>query len=49
MNALSLHIDNLTFAEAEARILRYLRDDSFYHQIATVNPDFVMLAQKHPA
>ncbi len=48
MNALSLHIDNLTFAEAEARILRYLRDDSFYHQIATVNPDFVMLAQKDP-
>jgi N-acetylglucosaminyldiphosphoundecaprenol N-acetyl-beta-D-mannosaminyltransferase len=47
MNAvtiLSVRIDNVTYADALARVETFLREPGV-HQIATVNPEFVVIAQ----
>jgi len=44
INILGVRIDNLTFADALARVEQFL-DEPGLHQIATVNPEFVVLAQ----
>jgi N-acetylglucosaminyldiphosphoundecaprenol N-acetyl-beta-D-mannosaminyltransferase len=41
---LSVRIDNVTYADAMARVEIFLREPGL-HQIATVNPEFVVLAQ----
>jgi N-acetylglucosaminyldiphosphoundecaprenol N-acetyl-beta-D-mannosaminyltransferase len=43
---LNLRIDNVTYTDALARIATFLREPGL-HQIATVNPEFVVLAQTH--
>lgn len=41
---LGVRIDRVTYDDALARVQEYLREGTF-HQIATVNPEFVVLAQ----
>ncbi len=41
---LGVRVDHVTYEEALARVAEYLCEGSF-HQIATVNPEFVVLAQ----
>ncbi len=41
---LSVRIDNVTYTDAMARVETFLREPGL-HQIATVNPEFVVLAQ----
>lgn len=43
---LGIRIDNVTYADALARVDEFLRAGTF-HQIATVNPEFVVIAQTH--
>lgn len=45
MNILGIRIDNLNKKEILARIETFLAEEKF-HQIATVNPEFVLAAQK---
>lgn len=44
LNILGVRIDNVTSDEALARVDEFLRTPGF-HQIATINPEFVVLAQ----
>jgi len=44
---LSVHIDNVTYDDAIARVETFLREPGV-HQIATVNPEFVVMAQSNP-
>jgi len=44
INILSVRVDNVTYDDALARVEFFLRDGGA-HQIATVNPEFVVLAQ----
>lgn len=46
INALGVKIDNISLVEAKYSIARFLRSKRF-HQIATVNPDFIMTARKN--
>ncbi len=41
---LSVRIDNVTYADAMARVETFLREPGLHH-IATVNPEFVVIAQ----
>ncbi len=41
---LSVRLDNVTYADARARVDTFLREGGFHH-IATVNPEFVVMAQ----
>ncbi|MBI5304844.1 MAG: WecB/TagA/CpsF family glycosyltransferase [Chloroflexi bacterium] len=41
---LNIRIDNVTYAEAMARVELFLREPGLHH-IATVNPEFVVMAQ----
>ncbi len=41
---LSVRIDNVTYADAMARVQTFLREPGL-HQIATVNPEFVVMTQ----
>jgi N-acetylglucosaminyldiphosphoundecaprenol N-acetyl-beta-D-mannosaminyltransferase len=41
---LSVRIDSVTYADAMARVETFLREPGV-HQIATVNPEFVVMAQ----
>ena len=43
---LNIRIDNVTYADALARVATFLREPGL-HQIATVNPEFVVMAQTH--
>jgi N-acetylglucosaminyldiphosphoundecaprenol N-acetyl-beta-D-mannosaminyltransferase len=43
---LGVRIDNVTYADALARVDEFLRAGG-WHQIATVNPEFVVIAQTH--
>ncbi len=43
---LSIRIDNITYADALARVEAFLREGGL-HQIATVNPEFVVIAQEN--
>lgn len=43
---LGVRIDDVTYDEAVARVDAFLRAGTF-HQIATVNPEFVVIAQTH--
>ena len=43
---LDVRIDNVTYDDALAQVESYLREGDF-HQIATVNPEFVVVAQKN--
>ncbi|MBI4787555.1 MAG: WecB/TagA/CpsF family glycosyltransferase [Chloroflexi bacterium] len=43
---LDVHIDDVTYDDALARVETYLREGGF-HQVATVNPEFVVIAQKN--
>ncbi len=45
INALGLKIDNLSLVDVRLRLAEFFASDRF-HQIATVNPDFVMVARK---
>lgn len=45
VNILGVRIDDVTLEAALAQVQVYLREGSF-HQIATINPEFVVLAQK---
>ncbi|MBU1102249.1 WecB/TagA/CpsF family glycosyltransferase, partial [Patescibacteria group bacterium] len=45
MRILGVRIDNVTMAEALEKIRGFLNDDQ-QHQIVTLNPDFLVLAQK---
>lgn len=45
INILNVRIDNMTYADALARVDEFLRAPGL-HQIATINPEFVVLAQK---
>ncbi len=47
IDILSVHIDNVTYADAIARVETFLREPGV-HQIATVNPEFVVIAQSNP-
>lgn len=44
---LSIRIDNVTYDDALARVEKFLREPGV-HQIATVNPEFVVIAQSNP-
>ncbi|CAG0944744.1 partial N-acetylglucosaminyldiphosphoundecaprenol N-acetyl-beta-D-mannosaminyltransferase, partial [Anaerolineae bacterium] len=44
---LNIRIDDVTYADALARIETFLREPGLHH-IATVNPEFVVLAQTNP-
>lgn len=44
INILGVRIDNVTYADALARVEEFLRAPRLHH-IATVNPEFVVLAQ----
>ncbi|MBI5649495.1 MAG: WecB/TagA/CpsF family glycosyltransferase [Chloroflexi bacterium] len=46
IHILSIRIDNVTYDDALARIETFLREPGL-HQIATVNPEFVVMAQTH--
>lgn len=46
MQILTVRVDEVTFKDALARIEQFLLEDGL-HQIATINPEFVVLAQKH--
>ncbi len=48
MNILGVRVDNLSQKEILAKVTTFLQGDSF-HQIATVNPEFILGAQKDPA
>jgi len=45
-NVLGVRIDNLSYAEIIKKIKKFLTDSDF-HQIVTVNPEFVLEAQKN--
>jgi N-acetylglucosaminyldiphosphoundecaprenol N-acetyl-beta-D-mannosaminyltransferase len=45
MHILGVHIDNMSKEEIFQKIGSFLNEDNF-HQIATVNPEFVLAAQK---
>jgi N-acetylglucosaminyldiphosphoundecaprenol N-acetyl-beta-D-mannosaminyltransferase len=47
LSVLSVRIDNVTYTDALAQVERYLNEGGF-HQIATVNPEFVVMAQTNP-
>ncbi len=44
INILSVRIDNVTYEDALAQVARYLNEGGF-RQVATVNPEFVVMAQ----
>jgi N-acetylglucosaminyldiphosphoundecaprenol N-acetyl-beta-D-mannosaminyltransferase len=44
---LSVRIDNVAYDDAIARVENFLREPGL-HQIATVNPEFVVIAQSNP-
>lgn len=46
LEILGVRVDDVTYAEALARVDEFLRAGTF-HQIATVNPEFVVIAQTH--
>ncbi len=43
---LDVKIDNLTRAEIQQKVASFLMEDNF-HQIATINPEFILAAQKN--
>jgi N-acetylglucosaminyldiphosphoundecaprenol N-acetyl-beta-D-mannosaminyltransferase len=47
LTLLSVRIDNVTYGDAIARVKDFLREGGL-HQIATVNPEFVVMAQSNP-
>ncbi len=47
INILGVRVDHTTYETALAQIETFLRAGGF-HQIATINPEFVMLAQSNP-
>ena len=47
IDILSVRIDNVSYADAIARVEIFLREPGV-HQIATVNPEFVVIAQSNP-
>lgn len=46
LNILGVRVDNVTYGEAIAQVDSFLRDHSS-HQLATVNPEFVVIAQSN--
>ncbi len=46
IHILGVRVDNVTYDEAVARVDSFLHEDSC-HQIATVNPEFVIIAQSN--
>ena len=46
MNILGVRIDNLSYSEVLGKIELFLGDGKF-HQIATINPEFILEAQKN--
>lgn len=46
INILGVRVDKVTYDDALAQIENFLREGNF-HQIATVNPEFVVIAQTH--
>lgn len=47
ISILNIRIDNVTYADAIAHVENFLREPGV-HQIATVNPEFVVMAQSNP-
>jgi len=47
ISLLSVRIDNVTYDDAIAQVKDFLREPGL-HQIATVNPEFVVIAQSNP-
>lgn len=47
IHILSVRIDNVTYDDAMAHVEKFLREPGV-HQIATVNPEFVVIAQSNP-
>lgn len=45
INALGVKIDNVSLPGAKRCVARFL-DTPYYHQVVTVNPDFIMIARK---
>ncbi|MEP7162258.1 MAG: WecB/TagA/CpsF family glycosyltransferase [Candidatus Moraniibacteriota bacterium] len=46
MKALNVRVDNLSLSRAKRMLARFVESGQ-YHQVVTVNPDFVMLARKN--
>jgi UDP-N-acetyl-D-mannosaminuronic acid transferase (WecB/TagA/CpsF family) len=49
MNIFGIGIDNLSRAEALSQIDHWLAGGDTFHRIATVNPEFLLLAERNAA